>query len=374
MEVKYVDIGARYRNNRTMKNTVLAVLEKGQFILGSAVGKFERNFARFCGVKYAVSLSSGTDALFLALKALGIGKGDEVITAPNSFVATAGAIAATGAFPRMADVDEDYNISVRQVEKNINKNTRAIIPVHLTGNPARMDEICRLAGKHKLFVIEDACQAIGASIGRRKTGSMGDMAAFSLHPLKNLSTCGDGGVLTTNSEKFYNKLVLYRNHGLIDRNESGFFAFNSRLDTLKAAVADLQLKNIEAVTKKRIEHAMFYDNSFKGLVKYIKLPKRSSGVRQVFHTYIAQVERRNELIKFLKNKNIETKIHYPIPIHLMKASKPYGYKKGDFPVAEKQAEKIISLPVREKLTKAQLVYVVDCVYEFYGMKRSRFCY
>ena len=333
--------------------------------MGPAVAEFEENFAAYCGVKYAVGLSSGTDALFLALKVLGIGEGDEVITVPNTFLATVGAIVQAGASPRLVDAAEDYNIDPAQIEAAINDKTRAIIPVHLTGNPARMEEINALARRQDLFVIEDAAQAVGADIGGKKTGSFGEMGVFSLHPLKNLNTCGDGGMLTTDSETYYRELLLSRNHGLKDRNESKFFAYNCRLDSIKAAVGNLQLMTIDKVNDGRIRNARLYDEGLSDLKDKVKIPPRRSGVRQVFHTYIVQAERRAELIEFLKEKGIETKIHYPIPIHLMEAAQRYGYKKGDFPVAEGQAEKILSLPVQHHLHPDQVEYVVDSIREYY---------
>lgn len=207
MEVKYVDISAQYKNQE-IKKAVLKTLDEGNFILGPALRMFEENFSKYCGVKHSVGVSSGTDALFLALKMLGIGKGDEVITAPNSFLATTGAILMTGAYPRFADVSEDYNIDPDKIQKAINRKTKAIIPVHLTGNPANIKEILFIARKNNLRVVEDACQAIGSEVNHRKIGSFGDMTAFSLHPLKNLNTCGDGGIITTNSTSYYRKLLL----------------------------------------------------------------------------------------------------------------------------------------------------------------------
>ncbi len=365
MRVKYLDLQAQFQENREIRRVIHEILDSGQFVMGPAVAEFEENFASYCGVKYAVGVDNGTDALFLALKVLGIGEGDEVITAPNTFLATVGAIVQAGAFPRLVDAAEDYNIDPAKIEEAINENTRAIIPVHLTGNPARMEEINALARKHKLFVVEDAAQAIGADIGGKKTGSFGEMGAFSLHPLKNLNTCGDGGMLTTDSEDYSRELLLYRNHGLKDRNESKFFAYNCRLDSIKAAVGNLQLKTIDEVNDMRIRNAHLYDEGLSDLKDKVKIPSRRAGVRQVFHTYIVQVERRSELIEFLQERGIETKIHYPIPIHLMEAARKYGYKKGDFPVAEGQAEKILSLPVQHHLQEDQINYVVDSIREFY---------
>ena len=365
MKVKYIDLQAQFKENREVRRIIDEILKSGQFVMGPAVEEFERNFARLCGVKHAIGVSNGTDAIFLALKVLGIGERDEVITVPNSFLSTVGAIVQTGAFPRLVDVAEDYNIDPKKIEAAINERTKAIVPVHLTGNPAHMDEIRAIAKKHNLFVVADSAQAIDASLHGRKVGSLGDLSAFSLHPLKNLNTCGDGGVITTDSDDYHWQLLLYGNHGLKNRNEAQFFAYNCRLDSIKAAVANLQVKTIDEVTEKRNRNAALYDNSLADLSGFITIPPRREGVRPAFHTYVVQVERRDELKDYLQKNGIETKIHYPIPIHLMEAAKNYGYKQGDFPVAEHQAGKIISLPVHHHLKEAQIYFVIKYINEFY---------
>lgn len=367
MKVPYLDLSAQFSGNRDIIRVIREVINSGQFILGSVVEEFERDFARLCGVSNAVGVSSGTDALFLALKVLGIGKGDEVITVPNTFLATVGAITATGAFPRLVDVAEDYNIDVEKIEPAINEKTRAVVPVHLTGNPARMEEINRIASSHGLFVVADAAQAVDASIGEKKLGSLADLSAFSLHPLKNLNTCGDGGVITTASEQYYRKLLLCRNHGLTNRNEAAFFAYNCRLDSIKAAVARLQISGIGRVTEKRNKNATLYDRELTG-VKGVIIPPRRKNIVHAFHTYVIQAEERDRLREFLAEKRVETKIHYPMPIHLMKAARGMGYSKGDFPVAESQSEKIVSLPIQHHLLKGQIEYVVECIRDFYGCR------
>ena len=365
MEVKYLDIQAQFKENREVRRVIDEILSSGQFVMGPAVEEFERNFAQLCGVKHAIGVSNGTDAIFLALKVLGIGEGDEVITVPNTFLATVGAIVQTGAFPRLIDVADDYNIDSDKIEAAINERTKAIVPVHLTGNPAWMDEIRAIAEKNNLSVVADAAQAVGASINGKKVGSLGDLAAFSLHPLKNLNTCGDGGVITTDSDEYHQQLLLYRNHGLKNRNEAKFFAYNCRLDSIKAAVANLQIKGIGEVTEKRNRNADLYDEGLADFKNLVKIPLRRKNVRQSFHTYVIQVANRNKLISFLEEKGVESKIHYPIPIHLMEASRQYGYKNGDFPVAEAQAQKIISLPVHHYLKEEQILFVLKCFNEFY---------
>lgn len=365
MKVPYVDIAAQFADNASVREAVDRVLREGQFVLGPAVEEFERAFAALCGVKYALGVANGTDAILLALKALGIGDGDEVITVPNTFLATVGAIVTAGADPVFVDVAEDYNLDSARLEEAITPRTRAVIPVHLTGNPARMDEINAVAREHGLKVVEDAAQAVDAALGGRKTGSLGDLGAFSLHPLKNLNTCGDGGVITTDSEELYRDLLLRRNHGLKDRNEAKYFSYNSRLDSLKAAVASLQIPGIGEVTERRNRFAALYDQGLRDLAPRVVIPPRREGVRQAFHTYVVQVEDRPRLIGHLEEKGIGTKIHYPIPVHLMEACRRWGWREGDFPVAEAQARRIVSLPVHQHLSEEQIEFVISSVREFY---------
>lgn len=365
MKIQYLDLQSQFKENREVRRVIDEILSSGQFVMGPAVEEFERNFAELCEVRHAVGVSNGTDAIFLALKVLGIGEGDEVITVPNTFLATVGAIVQTGAFPRLVDVADDYNIDPDKIEASINEKTRAIVPVHLTGNPARMAEIRAIADKHDLFVVADAAQAVDASINGRKVGSLGDLSAFSLHPLKNLNTCGDGGVITTDSEDYYQRLMLYGNHGLKNRNEAQFFAYNCRLDSIKAAVANLQIKKVGEVTQKRNRNAILYDEGLADLTEWVKIPHRRKNTMQVFHTYVVQVEKREKLSSFLSERDVETKIHYPVPIHMMEAARGFGYRSGDFPVAEAQAKKIISLPVQHYLSDEQIEYVMDCIREFY---------
>ncbi len=366
MEVPYLDLPAQFADNREVRAAIEEILRTGQFVLGPAVERFELSFAELCGVKHAVAVANGTDAIYLALKVLGVGEGDEVITVPNTFLATVGAIVQAGAVPRLVDVAEDYNLDPGKIEAAVTLKTRAVIPVHLTGNPARMDEVSEIARRRGLYVVEDAAQAVGAAIGERRTGSLGDLGAFSLHPLKNLNTCGDGGVITTDSDELAGKLKLWRNHGLKDRDEALFFAVNSRLDTIKAAVAALQIPGIGEVSDKRNRWARIYDEELSPLAPKVLIPPRREGVRQVFHTYVVQVEGRERLIRWLAEKGIGTKIHYPIPIHLMAAARGFGYRRGDFPAAEAQAERILSLPVHQYLAEDQVRYVISCLKDFYS--------
>lgn len=341
------------------------LVESGDFTLGKDVARFEENFAKLCNLPYAVGVSSGTDALILSLKILGIGPGDEVITTPNTFVATVGAIAMTGARPVFVDNNEEYTISVDEIERAITPKTKAIIPVHLTGCPADMPKIMEIAKKYNLFVIEDAAQAILASIDGRHVGSWGETACFSMHPLKNLNVWGDAGIITTRSVKLYEKLKLFRNHGLRGRDRVEMFGHNCRLDSLQAVIANRLIKEVASITERRIANARCFDSAFGELKGYITLPPRRAGIKQVYHTYVLQAKDRDGLFKYLLKKGIEVKIHYPKPLHLQKASRYLGYKQGDFPICEEHCKTILSLPVHQHLTKEEIEYIIACVRKFY---------
>jgi len=365
MKVKYLDLPRQFKDE-ALWTIIQKQFELSRFILGEEVERFEARFAELCQTSFAVGVNSGADALFLALKALDIGPGDEVISVPNSFVATGGAIIAAGAKPVFVDVGADYNIDVNLIEPAITSKTRAILPVHLTGNPADMPRILDIAKRHHLYVIEDAAQAVMASIQGQPVGSFGDVGCFSLHPLKNLNVCGDGGVLTTNSQEICEKVKLLRNHGLKNRDEIEFFGYNSRLDTIHATVALYMLKSLSEVTETRKKHAQIYDKSLKNLAGVVILPPRRENVDQVFHTYVVQVKGRTAFMKYLQDHGVETKIHYPVPIHLQKPCRAMGYKRGDFPTCEQQAESIVSLPVHQHLTEEQIYYVTETIKKFYN--------
>ncbi len=364
-KVKYVDLSKQANIEAILSDIKELLLKTGQFTLGQPVIEFESRFAKLCKTKYAIGVNSGTDALFLTMKALNIGSGDEVITAPNSFVATAGAIANTGARPIFVDVNEEYNIDADLIEKAITPRTKAIMPVHLTGNPADMPRIMGIANRYNLYVVEDACQAVSASINRQPAGSFGIAGCFSFHPLKNLNVWGDGGIITTNSKELFDKLILLRNHGLKNRDDVELFAYNSRLDTIQAIVANQLLNVLDAITNTRIKNAKTYDDALSDMADYITIPSRKSNVKQVYHTYTIQAKERNKLGTYLAEKGIQTKVHYPIPLHLQQASKYLGYKEGDFPVCEAQAESIITLPVHQHLNIEQITYVIDNITKFY---------
>jgi dTDP-4-amino-4,6-dideoxygalactose transaminase len=367
MNVPYINLSLQHQ---LIKDELMPAVEKilmsGQFILGEEVKKFEESFSKIAGAKYAIGVDNGTDALVLALKALGIGKGHEVITAPNSFLASASCIALVGAKIVFADVREDFNLDPDKVEKAITKSTKAVIAVHLTGRPADMDALQKICKKKKIHLIEDCAQAVAAEYNEKRVGSFGTINIFSLHPLKNLSAAGDGGVLTTSNDKLYKYLSIARNHGLKNRDECDFWSMNSRLDNLQAAVLNVKLKHFEQWTERRRKIASLYYSRLKTLD--MVLPHDKPNEKAVYHTFIIQTKLRDKLKKFLADNGVDTKVHYPIPIHFQKAAEKLGYKRGSFPVTEKQVKTILSLPVYPELTDVQVNYICDKIIEFYSSK------
>jgi len=363
MHVPFVNLGAQFV---PLENQFVDALKRvgrtGGYILGDEVETFESALARACGTRHAVTVANGTDALILVLKAWGIGPGDEVITVPNSFIATAGAIVAVGAHPVFVDVAEDFNIDAKKIEAAITPATKAIIPVHLTGNPADMNAINEIAGSAGIKVLEDAAQAIGAKYKGKLVGSLGDAAAFSLHPLKNLHLMGDGGFVSTDDSQLYELLIQLRNHGLVDRNESARWGLNSRLDAMQAAFGNIKLGYLQEWTRRFREIAQLYQ---KHLTSTVQCPIINTGNEAVFHNFVIRVPDRAQFMAFLAEKGIETKIHYPVPLHLMKCSAELGYRHGDFPVTECQSEQIVSLPIYPELTDEQIEYVCIQVQQYY---------
>jgi dTDP-4-amino-4,6-dideoxygalactose transaminase len=342
------------------------VFENSRFILGPEVADFEQKFSSVAGCAYGIGVNSGLDALILSLRALGIGAGDEVITVPNSYVATAAAIALVGAKPVFVDVNYDHNMDPSLIEKAITPRTKALMPVHLTGNPCRMDEIMRIAKLHRLRVIEDTAQAIGANFAGKPVGSFGDVGCFSLHPLKNLHVWGDGGMITTNDPALAEQLKMQRNHGHKNRDEVEFYSYNSRLDTVHAVVGLEYLKLLDETISERTRHAETYDAFFSTLPQYVTPPAVDrKNVKHVFHLYVVRVQKRDDLAKYLLDRGIETKVHYPIPIHLQKASAYLGYRRGDFRVTEDLSSEMLSLPVRENLSPTEMERICAAVAGFY---------
>ena len=343
------------------------VVKKGDYTLGKEVDLCEKNFAKRTGAKFAISVGNGTDALLLSLKGLGIGQGDEVITVPYTFVATVGSIVTAGAKPVFVDVKDDYNIDENQIVSAITKKTKAIMPVHWAGRPCEMDKILSIAKKYNLKVVQDSAHIIGAKYKNNYLVNYGDVCTYSMHPLKNLNVWGDGGFIVTNKKELAKKLYLIRNHGLKDRNNVEIFGYNSRLDTIQAAVANYKMKfKLDNITKKRIENSKLLDKLLAKNENVI-LVKREKYLKEVFHLYHINVNKRDSLQKFLIKNDIDAKVHYPIPIHLQKAAKFLKYKKGDFPVSEKLAKTSLSLPVHEFINKKHVAHVVNTINKFYKL-------
>jgi len=366
MKVPFSYLDRQFANPEPILKDIERLVRSGDFTLGRDMELFESEFAKVIDAKYAIGVGSGTDALLLPLKALGIGAGDEVITAVNTFVATAGAIETAGAKIVFVDCNEKYVIDEKKIEKEITSKTKAILPVHFAGQPANMPEIMDIAARHGLFVIEDACQAIGASINGVNCGNYGLSAAFSFHPLKNLNVWGDAGMIVTNSTDLKDKLILMRNHGTVDRDHYAFYSYNSRLDSIQAVVGNHMIKKFGKITEKRIKIAHTYDHELSGLPQFITIPDRPSNERNVFHLYMLLVKNRDNLLQYLNANEIEAKIHYPLPLHLQEASRCLGYKKGDFPVSEVQTESLITLPAHPYLTDEEVDFTIKKIRQFYS--------
>ena len=364
--IPYVDIAAQHRPiKEELLSAVGEVIDKGDFILGGPVEEFERRFAALSGTRFAVGVNSGTDALTLALRSLDIGEGDEVITAPNTFVATATAIRLAGARPVFADVGLDRNIDPKNVADVISHKTRAIIPVHLGGLPCDMDAILALAGRHDIHVVEDCAQAVGARSRGSTVGSLGRIGCFSLHPLKTLNACGDGGILTTNEPEIYDRLRVLRNLGLRNRDDCVVWSGNSRLDSIQAAILLVKLKYLESWTERRRHNAHVYRQHLSD-TRQVGLPTEKETAESVYHTFVIEADDRDRLKDFLDGRKIETAVHYPDPIHLCSIGRGLGYSEGSFPIAEEQSSRILSLPIYAELTTAQLEYISDSIRSFYS--------
>ncbi len=365
MRVRYSYLPQQFKNADNLWLDLKKFVKTGDFTLGKELTKFEKKFSKLMNCKYAVGVNSGTDAIKLSLVALGIKQGDEIITCANTFVATVGAITEIGAIPVFVDCDDTFCINVNLIEQKITKKTKAIVPVHFTGYVCNMIEINKIAKKYKLKVVEDACQSILGEFKGKIAGSMGDTGAFSLHPLKNLNVWSDGGVITTNNSKIYNKLKLLRNHGLKSRDEVEILGYNSRLDTIQAVVGNWLIPQTRKISNDRIKNAKYYDDNFKKIPQ-ITLPPRLKSIRTVYHLYIIFAEKRDLLYDYCLKNKIEAKIHYPIPIYLQKALKYLNYKKGDFPITDRHAKSIISFPCDQHLSLREMNFIIKTVKDFYN--------
>jgi len=363
-QVPFVDLAAQYHTIAAEINEATSrVIREADFILGREVTLFEEEFAAFCEAKYAVGLDSGTSALELALRAYEIGPGDEVITAANTFIATALAISHAGAKPVLVDVDPlTHTIDVAGISRAITPRTKAILPVHLYGHPAHMDPIRQLAEKYGMVVIEDACQAHGARYRGKRTGSLGDAAAFSFYPGKNLGAYGDGGIVVTNDRDVANRLAMLRNYGQKEKYHHLFRGYNRRLDTLQAAILRVKLKYLEKWNAARRCNAKLYQDSLEGAD--VVTPTETREVESVWHLYVIRSGHRDMLRERLVSNGISAGIHYPVPVHLQPAYKDLGYKQGDFPVTEGLASRILSLPMYAELTSEQVQITAETIREF----------
>ena len=365
MKVRYSYLSQQFSNCDDLWKNLKNFVKTGDFTLGKELLKFEKKFAKLIGTKYAVGVNSGTDAIKLSLKVLGIKPGDEIITAANTFVATVGAICELGAKPIFVDCDDSFCMNVNLVEKKITRKTKAIVPVHFTGYMTDMIKLNKISKKYNIPVVEDACQSILAAINKKNSGTWSEFGAFSLHPLKNINVWSDGGIIVTSNKKYYEELKLLRNHGLVDRDNVKITGYNSRLDTLQAVVGNWLIPSAKKIANQRIKNAKYYDDAL-NKINEISVPKRLKNYKIVYHLYIVFAKKRNELLKFCHKKGIEAKIHYPIPMYRQPAMKFLKHKIGDFPVADKHAKSIISFPCDQHLSKKEMNYVIKCIKEFYS--------
>jgi dTDP-4-amino-4,6-dideoxygalactose transaminase len=361
MNVPFLDLKRQYASiKEELDQAVFGVLSHTGFIMGPEVKTFEQKTAEYCGIKSAVGVASGTDALLLSLRACGVGQGDEVITTSFTFFATAGVITRLGAVPVYVDIDPDtYNIDPGKIEKRITSKTKVIMPVHLYGQCADMDPIMAIANKHNLKVVEDAAQAIGSKYKGKRAGSMGHLGCFSFFPSKNLGAAGDGGMIVTDDPKMDELLRMLRVHGAKPKYYHSIVGYNSRLDTLQAAILNVKLKYLDGWTEKRREHAETYNQAFKN--QGIVTPKEEDFNYHIYNQYTIGVKNRDKLREALKEKQIGHDVYYPVPLHLQECYKHLGYKEGDLPVTEQKAKEVISIPIYPELTAEEQEYVIHTV-------------
>ncbi len=367
MKIPYVDLKKQYSQERSkLLKKIDNILYSGSYIGGSEVDKLEKKISNLCNTKYAVTFNSGTDALTMAMLLCGIKKGDEVITPPNSFIASTATIVHIGAKPVFVDVGSDQNIDPTLIEEKISKKTKAIMPVHLTGRVCEMDKIVKIAKKYKLKIIEDSAQSIGSKFKNISAGSFGDIGCFSTHPLKNLNAIGDGGFFVTNNRNYYEKALNLRSHGIYKRNIVKRFGYVSRMDNLQAGILNFRLAKLNKVINARRKNVNFYLKYLDK--KYYFFPHENKSQFNTYHTFVIQVKKRDDLAKYLLKNGVSSAIHYPVPIHLQPAAKKLGYKKGDFPMTEIQAKKIITLPINQYISEKNIKYISKLFNSFYNKK------
>lgn len=365
--INYVDLAI---NNLVIKNKILTnineIFENGQYILGGYNYLLEEKIKKYLNVQYVLGVNSGTDALILALKSLGIGKGDEVITVSNSFFATAAAIVAVGAKPILVDIDRSRNIDISKIEESISPNVKAIIPVHLDGNPCDMGKICEIARKYNIYIVEDAAQAFGSGIGEKYVGTFGDIGCFSFHPLKTLSGAGDGGLIITDNKEIYEKILKLRNHGLTSRDDVSIWGLNSRLDELQAAILSVKIDYIDDVKMVRNNFAKTYKELLNP--SYISYPEQMINSHQNYNSFVIFVKKRDKLVNYLSKHGVECKIHYPIPIH---KQSPFIEEFGEtiLEQTELQSEEILSLPIHENHSVEDIQIVCHLINKFFESEK-----
>ncbi len=364
MHVRYSPLGQQYADPEPIFDELRELVRSGDFTLGKPVREFEDMFASMMGVKHAIGVGSGTDACKLPLKALGIGAGDEVITCANTFWATVGAIHEVGARPVFVDCKDNFCLDVSQIETAITPRTKAIMPVHLTGDAADMPRVMQIAQKHGLSVVEDGCQSLMGELDGKRIGTFGAAAAFSMHPLKVINVWGDAGVIITNDDAMAAHCKLLRNHGLKNRDEMEILGYNTRLDSTQAVVGKYIVKQTPWIAEQRAKNAAYLDAGFSKLAG-IKIPPRDPRVKHVYLLYILFAEHRDELLKYCIDKGIEAKVHYPIPLYQQKALQFLGYKPGTFPVTDRHAVECITFPVDQHLSMDEMDYMIQTVSNFY---------
>jgi dTDP-4-amino-4,6-dideoxygalactose transaminase len=379
--IPMLDLKTQYSTIKAeIQSAIDRVLDSQQFILGAEVEALETVLAAYCQSKYAFGVSSGTDALLLSLMVIGIKPSDEVITTPYSFFSTAGSIARLGARPVFVDIEPNtFNINADLVEHAINSHTKAIIPVHLAGQSADMNPILDIAKRHDLFVIEDACQAIGADYNGFRTGSMGHLGCFSFYPSKNLGGYGDSGLVTTNDDELANKISILRNHGQRPKYVNPLVGGNFRMDALQAAVLGAKFRHLENWIEARRKHAEIYRDKFSSfgisislnefdVIRGVVLPHEAGFGRHIYHLYMIRTKKRAELISYLKDNQVGCEVYYPIPLHLQECFQDLGYKEGDFPQSERAAKESLALPIYPELTDEMQSIVVEIISEFFNSR------
>jgi dTDP-3-amino-2,3,6-trideoxy-4-keto-D-glucose/dTDP-3-amino-3,4,6-trideoxy-alpha-D-glucose/dTDP-2,6-dideoxy-D-kanosamine transaminase len=369
MKVPYNYLPQEFEDVSEIINGWEKLIKSSEYTLGPYIENWEKKFAKFVNAKYCISTNNGTDALILALKALNLNSTDEVITVANTFYATVGAIVAVGAKPVLIDADDKFQMNVDCIEEAITPNTKVIMPVHWGGSSPEMNEICKIAKKNKLTIVEDACMGIGGSINQKHPGTFGEIGAFSMHPLKSLNAIGDGGMLVTDNERLFNWMSKYRNHGMVDRDHIDFWGVNMRLQPLQSIVADIGLTKLNTTIAKRNKNASILDKGLSRLTDLVKVPKRTPGNIETFALYMATFYKRDELKKYLIINDIEVKIHYPIPLHKQKAAlSTCSFNPEKLKNVEIQSQTLLTIPVHQFLNDNHMHFILKKIFEFYGKK------